>query len=85
MRPRLGPGGQVFLRDGWSYMGSQGPFAMESRPPRKRHFICACGTARLRVQYAAIDWTKTAEINGVSVLGPVFVNRIAPLVQPTAV
>jgi hypothetical protein len=81
MRPRLGASSQVFLCDGWSYMDSQGPFVVESRPSRKRHFICACGTARIRVQYAAIDWTKTAEINGVSVPGPVFVNRIGPAVD----
>jgi hypothetical protein len=79
MRPRLGAGGRIFLRDGWSSMGSQGPFVVDSRPPRKRHFICACGTAPLRIQYAAIDWTKTAQINGVSLPGPVFVHRIGPV------
>ncbi len=85
MRPRLGAGGQVFLRNGWSCMGSQGPFAIESRPPRKRYFICTCGTAHIRIQYAAIDWTKTAEINGVTLPGPVFVNRIGPILEPTSV
>jgi hypothetical protein len=79
MRTRLESGGQVFLRDGWDYMGSQGPFAVESRPHRKRYFICVSGTARIRVRYAAIDWAKTAEINGVAVSGPVLSNRIGPV------
>ena len=76
---------KCFLRDGWNYMGSQGPFAVESRPSRKRYFICACRTACLRIQYAAIDWTKTAEINGVAVPDPVLVNRIDPLLQPASI
>ena len=79
MRTRLGVGSQVLLRDGWDYMGGQGPFAIESRPRRKRYFICVSGTTRVRIQYAAIDWAKTAEINGVTVSGPVLVNRIGPL------
>jgi len=79
MRSRLGPGSQVLLRDGWSYGGSQRPFAVESRPPRKRYFICVSGIARVRIQYAAIDWIKTAAANGVAVSGPIFVNRIAPV------
>ena len=66
-------------------MGSQGPFAIESRPRRKRYFICLNGLARVRVQYAAIDWAKTAEINGVTVPGPVLVNRIGPVLEPTPV
>ena len=85
MRTRLGPGSQVFLRDGWDYMGSQGPFAVESRPRRKRYFICVSGTAHVRVQYAAIDWAKTAETNGVTVPGPVLVNRIGPVLEPLPV
>ena len=82
MRTRLGPGSQVFLRDGWDYMGSQGPFAVESRPRRKRYFICVIGTAHVRVRYAAIDWGKTAEINGVAVSGPILVNRIGLVLTP---
>ena len=66
-------------------MGSQGPFVVESRPRRKRYFICVSGTARVRVQYAAIDWIKTAEANGVTVPGPVLVNRIGPVLQPLPV
>ncbi len=81
MRTRLGPGGQVFLRDGWDYMGSRGPFAVESRPHRKRYFICVAGSSHLRIQYAAIDWTKTAESNGVTVPGPILVNRIGHVVD----
>lgn len=34
---------------------------------------------------SAIDWPKTAEINGVAVPEPVFVNRIAPVLEPVAV
>ena len=37
----------------------------------------------VRVQYAAIDWLKTAEINGVAVPGPVLLNRIGPVLEPT--
>ena len=76
MRTRLGPGSQVLLRDGWDYQGSQGPFTVESRPRRKRYFLCKSGLSLVRVQYTAIDWIKTAEINGVTVPGPVLVNRI---------
>jgi hypothetical protein len=82
---RLRSGSQVYLRDGWSYMGSQGPVVIDSRPPKKRHFICVNGIARVRVQYAAIDWAKTAEANGVTVPAPVLVNRIGPLVDVAAV
>ena len=85
MRTRLAAGSRVFLREGWSYMGRQGPLAVESRPPRKRYFICTDGSARVRVQYAAIDWTKTAEVNGVAVPAPVLVNRIAPVLAPIPV
>ena len=83
MRNRLEPGSQVLLRSDWAFQGSQGPFAVESRPRRKRYFLCAGGFSRVRVQYAAIDWAKTAEINGVTVPGPVLVNRIGPVLQPT--
>ena len=85
MRTRLGAGSRVFLRESWSYMGSQGPLAVESRPPRKRYFICVNGSARVRVQYAAIDWIKTAEVNGVAVPGAVLVNRIGTALVPTLV
>lgn len=85
MRTRLRPGGQVLLRNGWDYMGSQGPFAVESRPRRKRYFICMGGLSRVRIQYVAIDWGKTAEINGVTVPGPVLVNRIGRILEPTPV
>ena len=83
MRTRLEPGRQLLLRDGWHYMGSHGPFAVESRPHRKRYFICVAGSSHLRIQYAAIDWTKTAEINGVTVAGPLLLNRIDPVLEPT--
>lgn len=83
MRTRLRSGSQVLLRNGWDYMVSQGPFAVESRPRRKRYFVCAGGPSRVRIQYAAIDWVKTAEINGVTVPGPVLVNRIGPILEPT--
>ena len=85
MRTRLGPGSQVLLRDGWDCMGSQGPFAVESRPRRKRYFICVSGVARVRIQYAAIHWIKTAEANGMTVPGAVLVNRIGPVLEPTPV
>jgi hypothetical protein len=85
MRTRLWPGNQVLLLDDWGFQGSQGPFAVESRPRRKRYFICAGGLGRVRVQYAAIDWAKTAEINGVTVPSPVLVNRIGPVLEPTPV
>jgi hypothetical protein len=76
MRTRLEAGSQVLLRDGWDYRGSQGPFTVDSRPYRKQSFLCKSGPSLVRVKYAAIDWTKTAEINGVTVPGPVLVNRI---------
>jgi hypothetical protein len=81
MRTRLGPDSQVFLRNRWDYMGSHGPFAVESRPHRKRYFICVSGTARVRVRYAAIDWAKTAEVNGVAVSSPILVNRTGHVVD----
>ena len=83
MRTRLGPSSQVLLRDGWDYQGSRGPFAVESRPRRKRYFLCKSGLSLVRVQYAAIDWIKTAEINGVTVPSPVLVNRVGPVLEPT--
>ena len=83
MRTRLGPGSQVLLHDGWDYQGSQGPFTVESRPRRKRYFLCKSGLSLVRVQYTAIDWIKTAEINSVTVPGPVLVNRIGTVLEPT--
>ena len=85
MRNRLQGGRQVVLRDGWDFMGSQGPFVVETRPQRKRHFLCSCGSSRVRVQYVAIDWPKTAEINGIAVPEPHFLNRIAPVLERVAV
>ena len=82
MRPRLQPGSQVLLRPGWNYKGSRGPFTIESRPRRKRHFLGTVGPSPVRIPYAAIDWIKTAEINGVTVPGPVLVNRIGPVLEP---
>jgi hypothetical protein len=85
MRTRLGPGSQVHLQKGWDYQGSQGPFVVECRPRRKRYFLCTAGPARVRIPYAAINWTKTAEINGVVIPGPVLVNRLGPLLEPMPV
>jgi hypothetical protein len=85
MRSSLTPGSQVLLNDGWSYDGSQGPLEIQSQPLRKRYFICSRGTSRVRIQYAAIDWGKTADINGVTVPGPVLVNRIGPILERTPV
>ncbi len=85
LRTRLEPGSQVLLREGWDYQGSRGPFAVESRPPRKRYFLCKSGLSLVRVRYAGIDWIKTAEINGVAVPAPALVNRIGPLLEPTPV
>ena len=82
MRTRLKAGSQVVLRSGWNYLGSQGPFAVESRPHRKRYFLCKAGSSPIRIQYAAIDWAKTAEINGVAVPSPVLVNRLGPVLEP---
>jgi hypothetical protein len=82
MRTRVKPGSQVVLRSGWNYLGSQGPFAVESRLRRKRYFICMDGLSRVRIQYAAIDWAKTAELNGVAVPRPVLVNRLGPVLEP---
>jgi hypothetical protein len=83
MRTRLQPGSQVLLRNGWDYMGSRGPLPVESRPRRKRYFICVSGTARLRIQYTAIAWAKTATINGVTVPEPVLENRIGSILELT--
>jgi hypothetical protein len=85
MRACLCTGSQVLLRKGWDFQGSQGPFAVESRPRRKRYFLCTGGCSRIRIQYAAIDWSKTAEANGVTVPGPVLVNRISPILEPLPV
>jgi hypothetical protein len=85
MRSRMGPGSQLFLRDGWEYMGSRGPFVFESRPHRKRYSFCVCGTAPARIQDKAIDWTKTAEANGVAVPQPVLVNHIGAVVELAAI
>jgi hypothetical protein len=70
---------------GWGCLGSRGPFAVESRPRRKRYFLCAGGFSRVRIQCAAIDWAKTAEVNGVTVPGLVLMNRIGPVLQPRLV
>lgn len=78
-------GSRLILREGFSYMGSQGPLAVQSRPPKKRYFICGDGSQRVRVQYAAIDWAKTAELNEVVVPGAVLVNRIGTVLVPTPV
>jgi hypothetical protein len=83
MRTRLKPGNQVLLKKGWNYEGSQGPLVIQSRPPRKRYFVCKAHSMGVRVQYAAIDWIKTAEINGVAVPGPVLLSRIGTVLEPT--
>ena len=83
MQTSLKPGNQVVLKDGWSHNGSQGPFVIQSRPRRKRHFVCKAYTMGVRVQYAAIDWIKTAEANGVAVPGPVLLSRIGPALELT--
>ena len=83
MRTRLKAGDQVLLKNGWSYNGSQGPFVIQSRPPRKRHFVCKAYPMGVRVQYAAIDWIKTAEINGTAIPGPVLLNRIGTVLERT--
>lgn len=83
MRAKLKPGSQVMLRDRYDYCGSHGPFVVETRPKRARQFICLYRQERVRVQYAAIDWLKTAEANGVTVPAPVLENRIGPILEPT--
>jgi len=83
MRAKLEPGSRVMLRDGYSYQDSQGPLEILSRPDRKRHFVCQGFPGDVRVPYAAIDWGKTAEANGVTLPEPVFVNRIASILEPT--
>ncbi len=83
MRTSLKPGNQVLLKKGWSHNGSQGPLEIQSRPPRKRYFVCKAYPMGVRVQYTAIDWIKTAEINRVAVPGPVLLNRIGPVLELT--
>jgi hypothetical protein len=85
MQTSLGPGSRLLMQSGWSYCGCQGPLEIESRPRRKRHFICKDGLSRVRVPYAAIDWVKTAQINGVTLPEPVLVNDIGPVLAPTSV
>jgi hypothetical protein len=85
MRAKLRPGSQVLLKDGWDYLGSQGPFAVTSQTIRKQHVLCAAGLARVRIPYMAIDWIRTAEVNGAAVPGPVFVNYIDSVVEPRPV
>ena len=36
----------------------------------------------VRIPYAAIDWVRTAETNGLSVPVPVLVNHIRPALDP---
>ncbi len=83
MRTSLKPGNQVLLKEGWSYAGSQGPLEIQSRPPRKRYFVCKAHPMGVRVQYTAIDWIKTAEINGTAVPDPVLLSRIGTVLEPT--
>ena len=84
-RKSLQRGSQVLLRKGWDHHGSQGPFEVQSRPHRKRYFVCQGVCMGVRVPYSAIDWGRTTEINGVAVPGPLFVNRIGPVLEPTPV
>jgi hypothetical protein len=85
MRTRLAAGSQIALAEGWDHLGSRGPFAVESRPRRQRHFLCAVGLGHVRVPYTAIEWCKTAEANGVTVPGPVLMNRVGPVLEPAPV
>ena len=83
MRAKLKPGSQVMLSDGYSYQGSQGPLEILSRPARKRYFVCKGFSVGVHVQYAAIDWIKTAEANCVTIPGPILMNRITAVLEPT--
>ncbi len=83
MRTNLKPGDQILLKEGWNCEGSRGPLEVQSRPPRKRYFVCKAHSMGVRVQYTAIDWIKTAEINGVTIPGPVLLSRIGPVLELT--
>jgi hypothetical protein len=82
VRAGLPEGRQVFLREGFSHCGSQGPFQVLSRAHRKQYFICQGFPSHVRVRYSAIDWGRTAEINDIAVTEPVLVNRIGQAVEP---
>ena len=56
---------------------------MTMHDKKHAHFRCKSGLSLVRVQYTAIDWITTAEINGVTLPSPVLVNRIGPVLEPT--
>jgi len=66
-RGKIKEGDKIFLKGGWRYMGTAGPFEVVQRPKRKRYFVCYTGpTSTIKIKYSQIDWTKTAEANGYS-------------------
>jgi len=62
---KLKEGDKIVLSSGYQVNGSKGPFLIIRRPSRKRHFICS-GYDNFKAYYKHIDWTKTAEVNGVA-------------------
>ena len=86
-RKRLEQGHRLFLRNGWSYQGSRGPFILKSKVPRRRHYIAVVDHNQLpgfRATYGAIDWTATAAANGFPVPRPIRENRLESMEPHTA-
>jgi hypothetical protein len=68
-RGKLQEGAKVVLRSWYDVDGSQGPFDIVHRRPRKRSFVCTGEyTGNFKVSYKHVDWKKTAEVNGVSLV-----------------
>lgn len=80
-RSRLKQGDKLFLRQGWSYEGSRGPFYVVSKPKGRRCYVVGCEQRpSVRANYAAIDWTDTAAANGFVVDLPLQENRTGQVV-----
>ena len=83
-RSRLKQGDKLFLRKGWSYEGSRGPFFVVSKPKGRRCFVVWEGSEHrfgFRATYNAIDWTETAAANGITIDSPLLENRVGPLIS----
>ncbi len=86
-RNRLEQGHRLFLREGWSYQGSRGPFILNSKVRRRRHYIAVVDRNQLpgfRATYGSIDWTATAAANGFPVFRPIQENRLESAEPQTA-
>lgn len=68
-RNKIEKGDKIFLGWGLKFEGKTGPFLVDNRPERKRYFHCENGMyARVKIKYTQIDWTKTADAKGISLV-----------------